>query len=262
LVSLPALGPRRVRQRLVESLSDVVAMLVDEGDEPEHTQRRLVEMVRDVEPPDDLGPVFLARVVTGNIELLLGMIRGNHPWRFAMRLSRALFGAIAAAAFALVTLDSWRISDSLPNWRLAALTVATIAIAIITLISVHDLWERAGDPRVREQVALFNVVTTITVTFGVASLYAALFVVSLAGAALMIDSSLFQATLGHPAGVGDYVRLAWFTGSLATVGGAIGATLESDQAVREAAYAYRGEADEEISLHEGSGRLPEGARLS
>jgi hypothetical protein len=247
LVSLPALGARRVRQRLLDSLGDVVASLVGEGDEPAGTQRRLVEIASDVEGADDLGPVFVARVVSGNIGLLLGMIRSNHPWRFATRLSRALSGAIAAGAFALVTTDVWRISDGLGAGRLAAVSVVTVVLATITLIGVHGLWERANDPRVREQVALFNVVTAITVSFGVLSLYVALVVLSLAGAALVIDSSLFTAIVQHHAGAGDYLRLAWFTGSLATVGGALGGTLESDRTVREAAYAYRGE--EELALN-------------
>jgi hypothetical protein len=244
LVSLPALGARRVRERLLDSLSEVVATLVDAGDEHDDAQRRLVEVAQDVESDNELGPVFLARVVSGNIGLLLGMIRSNHPWRFATRLSRALSGAIAAGAFALVTLDVWRIADRLADWRLALVTLATMTIAIVTLIALHRLWEHAEDPRVREQVVLFNLVTAITVTFGVASFYLALFVVSLLGAALVVESSLLEATVKHPASTAEYLRLAWFTASLATVGGALGGALESNEAVREAAYAYRGDAEE------------------
>ena len=48
-----------------------------------------------------------------------------------------------------------------------------------------------------------------------------------------------SAQIGHRSDFGDYVRLALLAGALSTVGGALGSALESDTAVREAAYGYR-----------------------
>jgi hypothetical protein len=68
---------------------------------------------------------------------------------------------------------------------------------------------------------------------------AGLFATSLAGAGLMITSETFEAAVGSNVGLADYLRLVWLVSSLASVGGALGAGLESDVAIREAAYAYR-----------------------
>ena len=96
-------------------------------------------------------------------------------------------------------------------------------------------------PRVRKQVLLFNVATTATVVIGVLTSYAVLFVLALVGALLLVVGPLFTEGLGHPAYLSDHLELAWLTCSLATVGGALGAGLESDDAEREAAYTYRSE---------------------
>jgi hypothetical protein len=86
---------------------------------------------------------------------------------------------------------------------------------------------------------LFNLATTATVALGVVTLYVALFALTLAGAGLALDSDLLARELGHGVDFADYAGLAWFVSSLATVGGALGAGVESDVAVREAAYGYR-----------------------
>jgi hypothetical protein len=252
LVSLPALGVVQRRRRLLSGVLDAIARLI--GDRPEEgggrspaarlgVERRLAELAADVdEDPDGQGVIFLARVLSGNIRLLAGMVWANHPWRLVGHLWRAMLGAVAALVFALVQVESWQIATTLSPVRLAIPTIASIAAAAVALIIAHQLWEQAPDPRVREQVALFNLVTTATVLFGVGVLYLSIFLVSLLGAVVLIEPSLLARSIGREhADIWAYLRLAWLASSLGTIGGALGATLETDETVREAAYAHQPE---------------------
>jgi hypothetical protein len=167
------------------------------------------------------------------------MVRANHPWRLTTRLSRAMIGALGVATFTIVTADVWRIASGLAAPRMAGVCLAAIASATATLIFVHGLWERATRSRVREQAILFNIVTLITVSFGILALYAGACLIALAAAELVLEPSLMSAQIGHRSDFADYLRLALLAGALATVGGAFGGALETDTAVREATYAYR-----------------------
>jgi hypothetical protein len=105
---------------------------------------------------------------------------------------------------------------------------------VVTLVVGAQLW-------VRPRLLLFDVATAATVVIGVLALYAVLFLRALAGALLLVVAPLIAEGLGHPAHLSDHLEPAWLTCSLATVGGALGAGPESDDAVREAAYTYRSE---------------------
>ncbi len=255
LISLPALGVLQRRRRLREAVAGVTATLLGEfsdsnGDvtaavRRRRLERRLSELAAELDDEAQDGVVFLARVISGNLSLLVGMVRANRPWRLIGHLSRAAFAALAAAVFAVVTSDVGRISASLDAVRMTVLMLGSIAAAVTTLILVHDLWERAPGPRAREQVMLFNLATLATVVFGIGSLYLAVFLASLAGAGLLIDSSLFAKQVGRGVGLEQYLALAWLTSTLATASGALGAVLETGAAVREAAYAYRPDPDDE-----------------
>ena len=243
VLSLPALGAVGRRRRALQTTVGLVQALAGDG-EPDDDgdratiSRRLRQLA--VDPADSTeGVRFTARVLTGNLSMLVGMVRANRPWRLAIRLSRALTAAIAAGVFALVTPDIWRLADVFGSVRLSAVAVGSVAATAITLVVGAELWERARSRRSRKQVTLFNLATLGTVVIGVLSLYAALFVLALLGALLLVVDPLFTEALGHPAGFTDHLELAWLISSLATVGGALGAGLETDEAVREAAYTYR-----------------------
>jgi len=201
--------------------------------------RRARELGRSQQPEEDGSVLFTARVLSGNLRLLIGMIRANQPWRLAIGLSRALTAALAAGVFALVTPDIWRLSDALGWIRLSAITVASVAGITVALIAGAGLWEHASHPVGRKQVTLFNLATTATVLLGVFSLYAALLLLALLTSPVLVPSQLLEEGIGHAVRVGDYMKLVWLTSSLATLGGALGAGLESDDAVRTAAYTYR-----------------------
>ena len=259
LVSMPALGVLHRQRRLRSALVDAVATLI--GDRSEErpggrspaarlgVERRLAELASDVDDdPEAQGVIFLARVISGNLRLLAGMVGANHPWRLVSRLWRAMLGAVAALAFALVQIELWPMATSLSPIRQAIPALGSIAAATAGLIIAHRLWERAPEPRVREQVALFNLATTATVVFGVTALYISVFVISLIGAAVLIEPSFFANAIGKDhVEFWDYLRLAWLASSLGTIGGALGATLETDEAVREAAYAYRPESERRLA---------------
>jgi hypothetical protein len=265
VLSLPALGAVAVVRRASETVVRLVATLLGDGDgdgdgdrdrrakepgnrrakEPgnrrakEPGNRRAKELGGRVEL-DGHGFGLVAGVVTGNLRLLLGMLRANRPWRLAIRLSGALVAALAAAVFGLVTGDVWRIADGLGPLRLSLLAIGSIVAVVLSIIIGGGLWERVPPgSKAREQVILFNVVTATTVVIGVLALYLALLVLTSIGALILIPGKTFADAIGHPTGVGDHLKLAWLACSLATVGGALGASLERDEVVREAAYGYQ-----------------------
>ena len=248
IVSVPALAGARHRRRALDTAVGLLGILLGESPEPgamrarRHPERLLRRLVNLSELTDERGPDGLAMLARGGrLRLLGGMVRANRPWRLTVRLYRALIAALAAVALALLTSDVWRIATSLSVVRLGVLTLLSVSLTVVSLIAAHDLWERRGGEPARNEVRLFNAATTLTVVIGVVCLYLLLVAVTLTGAGLMITSTAFSDAIGSSVGITDYLKLAWLASSLGIVGGALGAALESDASIKEAAYAYRPE---------------------
>jgi hypothetical protein len=244
---MPALGPVSVGKRTAETIVRLVGQMLGDADQGDGDGRlaltgavaRRVNEVGARTERGEYGVHFVAQVIGGNIWLLLGMLRANRPWRLALRLMRVLAVAFAAGVFALVTSDIWRLANYLGLLRLVVIGLGSVAGITLTIMVSTGLWERSPHPGAREQVALFNIVTLATVGLGVAALYLALFAAMLAAALLLVPGNLLGLVLGRPAEVADQVSLAWLATSIATLGGALGAALESSETVREAAYTYQ-----------------------
>jgi uncharacterized membrane protein YbhN (UPF0104 family) len=76
--------------------------------------------------------------------------------------------------------------------------------------------------------------------------YLVLYVAVLASMALVVPDQTMTESLGHQVGVWDYAAVAWFAASMATVVGAIGSGLESDEEVSETISRYRPRSPSEV----------------
>lgn len=148
-------------------------------------------------------------------------------------------GALATGAYVLVSANIWLVADSLGGVRLTGAMIFAMTALTAWLIVDHHLWERPTATTSQEQVVLYNVATGLTIGLGVLFLYVGLLALAFAANALVIDSKLLGRELGHTAGWSDRAVIAWMAASLGTVAGAIGSSLESDEAARQAAYGYR-----------------------
>lgn len=223
VLSLPALGGYRVQSRA------------------RHAVRGLVSgMAAPASPEEQRLP--LPRL-SARVRVLRGMVLANRPWLLAAGLKSALVAALATGAVATIEPTVWSLAISLSGWRLAAATIASIAILIAWIVIDGRLWDRPDDdsPQARERSRLYNTSTILTLTIGIIICYLALYVVNLAWALFVLDTTVMSETLGRTVDVEDLFVLTWFVASAATLGGALGTGLESDDAIRAATYSKREE---------------------
>lgn len=239
LLSLPALGA----VGLVKRVQAMVVLLANElmsQPSPSAGVRSVATLPGVRRAEGDQGEVrFFAVGASARLRLLTGMVKANRPWRLVPELSGAFAGALATGAYVVVNSSIWRLADTAGPMRLSLATLFAINAMVTWLLVKHRLWERPADPAGRRMATLYNLTTVITLTAGVAVLYLGLFALSLLGEVLLLRGGFLGEGLRHPAGWTDYATIAWLASSMATVGGAIGSGLDSDEAARHAAFGSR-----------------------
>jgi signal transduction histidine kinase len=181
--------------------------------------------------------------LSGRWRLLFGMVLANRPWLLVPGLKSALVAALATGAIATINSTVWLLAGSLSWWRLMISTIASVTLVVAWIVIDGELWDRRDDAsaEARERSRLYNTSTLVTLTVGVLICYLALYVVNLAWALFVLDPAVMGGYLHATLGYGDLFVLAWFVASAATVGGGLGTGLESDEAIRAAAYSKREE---------------------
>jgi hypothetical protein len=249
VVSLPALAGFRLRHRvrntvayLLDHLAAGTADDVTRRDRLGGPARRLglVPTVRQVScRRADISSCLALVGLWGRLRLLFGMVRANRPWRLVPHLSRATAAAAATAAFGIFYNSIWSMADALSTGRLALVNLLAVAAMAAWLLLYNHLWEHPAGTVSRAQTVLYNASTVLTILFGVLCMYAVLYAVTLSSAAVVISDNYLQVELRHPVDAADYARLTWLSCSMGIVAGALGSSMDSEGAVRQATYSRR-----------------------
>ncbi|MFJ3222903.1 hypothetical protein ACIPJS_05995 [Streptomyces sp. NPDC086783] len=266
LLSLPSLGGLRLHARTRQAVEEAVLSLAgprtaDAGG-PRQSQPLQGPFASRFAPvrPGRIGEEetpdlrYVVSGPRGYVRVLLGMVRANRPWRLVPGLSKALAAALATGAVATVNSTVWSLAASLSTPRLVIAMVGSVALMIGWLIVDANLWHRTTEasPEARKRAALYNASTVLTVGIGVLTCYVGLMVINLVWALFILNEQVFASMTRNPLHATEYWTLAWFVASVATAGGALGSGLESDEAIRAAAYSKR-EQDRRSALHDDNG---------
>ncbi|MCS7479154.1 hypothetical protein ACFFQW_03200 [Umezawaea endophytica] len=232
MLSLPALGGLRMHARARNAVRTLISGMADSTSQHQHRV-----------PLSHRG---------GRQRLLLGMVLANRPWLLVPGLKSALVAALTTGAIATINSTVWLLAGSMSGWRLMVASIASIALVVAWLVIDGQLWDRPDDDstEAKERSRLYNTSTLLTLATGVIICYLALYAVNLLWALFVLDPAVMGNYLHTSLDYGDLFVLAWFVASAATVGGALGTGLESDEAIRAAAYSKREEERRDRLAHD------------
>ncbi|WP_110655004.1 tripartite tricarboxylate transporter TctB family protein [Salinicola halimionae] len=274
IISQPALGISPLKRRLREAILHLVNEM-HHGSDGHHRERQQEHMeksqqarersgirnrssrelmgsrlserlvpIRRVTPDDEHEKDVDVRFVSatkwlGYAKLLGGMVRANRPWTILPAFRRIVAVAFATGAYGLIFPTLWKLSAAYDLYRFFVLMIASIIAMVIWLILDHGLWEPQRYTSNDRLTRFYNLTTVLTLVAGVACYYAILFVLFLIAVVLFVPASLLESTVGQSISWLTFPALAWLATSVATVAGALGSSLESDETIRSATYGYR-----------------------
>lgn len=226
IISLPALGPLRVRQCLVRELRTCLEALRNHSAEDVVTHAGRSSRVEDQEGEDTVYTT-VPRFTPGRAWTTLGMVANNEPLWSLPKLSGVFSAAAATGAFGIFFSTIWEMATFLPQWRLAGVSLIAVAVMVSWLILSNRLWDRAG-PGGKREAFMYNLSTILSLIVSVGILYLLLFGSILAVGLLLIDPEFLGETIGDEATLASYVEIAWLSASMGTVAGAIGSNFDDD----------------------------------
>lgn len=227
VISLPTLGPVRIRGCLRRELRRAVDGLLYNSLEEARRKGRIAKRVEEQKGGDSAYSTT-ARFFPGRFWVTLGMVAANEPFWSLPRLSGVFSAAAATGAFGIFFSTIWEMATFLPIWRLTIVSAIAVTVVVTWLILSNRLWDRSNVVGGKREAFMYNASTITSLLVSVSVLYLLLFLAILIVGLLLIDPAFLSDAIGEEASLPNYVDIAWLSASMGTVAGAIGSNFDDD----------------------------------
>ncbi len=257
-LSIPVFGWLPTKKRIEKSIIQIIREIYyykgnsDKIDEVEKSDPEVVlqkqfpvSRVKRLSSDDDYVGKEARYIVfpkkLGILRLVMGMTQANQPMSIMPSFKRIIAVAFSTGIFGLIFSTIWELSYLLSTYRLLGLNAAAIGLMVFWIITAHNLWESPATRTEAKLRRLYNQTTVLTLLISVLSYYAVLFILFLIAIVIVIppDVFVFSINLEEEFTFLYFLRLAWIATSISTIVGAIGASLENEELVRDITYGYR-----------------------
>jgi hypothetical protein len=237
-ISIPALGPfavrRRTRELVIQLIRDLCQPRGHEGD-----SRSIDTGIAKPADANPDGDRYVAPGILGRARLVGGMVYANKPWSTFPSFKKTAVTAVATGSYGLIFTSLWELGAAYSIWRLAGLMLMAMGILATWIIVAHNLWQRPAPSKSGYLTTLYNMTTIVTVASGVIFAYVLIYVMLLIESMVFMPPALLESKIQQPVEPLNYATAAWVTASVATLAGALGASLEDTDAVRRATFGWR-----------------------
>lgn len=251
IISLPSFGAFPLKKRISKAITLITELLykhneatVEKEVMTQINRRFSLSKVMQVDPEEDAETdirFVLNSKIIGWLRILSGMVFANRPWRAIGTFKKMLTLAFATGIYISIFSTPWQLSVSYTPSRFISLMMLSMIGMVIWIIFAHHLWEKPTSKSQSQYRRLYNVTTVITLFVITLINYFLLFILFLLSISLFVPEGIFDAVTNEGAdeSIENYLRLAWLTASLSLLVGAVGATVEKEEKIREVTYSYR-----------------------
>ncbi|GEP78917.1 hypothetical protein SCA05_07100 [Staphylococcus carnosus] len=199
----------------------------EDGDETSrsHTTTRFI-----------LNPLIISWIF-----LLLGMTRANEPWKEIPNFKKIISLSFATATYLTIFSTPWQMSIEFSNLRFLLITILAIGGMALWIMYAHGLWEASTSLTTRTYRTVYNITTVLTLLIIIAISYIILFALLMISVALFVPNDLYNMMTSNQ-GIrswGQFLYLTCFLTSLGFLAGALGASVENEDKIRDMTYSYR-----------------------